>query len=155
MVQLFRKRYIPNETIHLKDDVIVFQSDELIITKWKTLKPRKDIAYGISAYFINEGYKISKMFNSNDTVVYWYCDIIRTVKDTKNNTIVFEDLLIDVLLYEDGFVKILDLAELADAYEMKLITADTMASALRTLNKLLEIIYSNQFTNLQNYINQL
>jgi protein associated with RNAse G/E len=154
MVQLFRKRYIPNETVHLKDDEIVFQSEEMIITKWKTLKPRADISYGISAYFVNDGYKVSKMFNSSNQVVYWYCDIINTVKDADHESIIFEDLLVDVLVYENGLVKVLDLAELAEAFDMNLIAAETVSTALRSLDKLLEIIYTNQFPILQEYINQ-
>ena len=61
-LKLYRKRYIPNESILLKDDNILFADDKLIITSWKTLKPRKDISYGYSAYFIDKGFKVSKMF---------------------------------------------------------------------------------------------
>ena len=34
-LQIFRKRYIPDECIFLKDDIIIHQDDEHIITKWK------------------------------------------------------------------------------------------------------------------------
>ena len=32
-VSLYRKRFIPNETNHLKDDRIVYMDDSIIITK--------------------------------------------------------------------------------------------------------------------------
>ena len=153
--QLYRKRFIPNEMIYLKDDKILYQSDNLIITKWDTLKPRKDISSGISAYFIEEGYKVSKIFNADGGVVYWYCDIINTKKDIDNNTFVFEDLLIDVLVYENGFVKVVDSAELADALDSQLISVATVSQALRSLNSLLSIIYSGNFESLQKHINNI
>ena len=153
--QLYRKRFIPNEMIYLKDDKILYQSNSLIITTWDTLKPRKDISSGISAYFMEEGYKVSKIFNADGGVVYWYCDIINTKKDIDKNTIVFEDLLIDVLVYENGFVKVVDSAELADALDAHLISAATVSQALRSLNSLLSIIYSGNFESLQKHIDNI
>lgn len=154
-VHLYRKRFIPNEITYLKDDIILFQSSKLIITKWVTLKPRKDIASGISAYFIDEGYKVSKIYNSNGDVVYWYCDIINTKYDKDHNSIVFEDLLLDVVVYETGCVKVLDSAELADALDSQIITKETVSQALHSLDALLTIIYSGNFQSLQNHINKI
>ena len=45
---LFRKRYIPSEIVELKDDIILYRDDSMLITRWTTLKPRHDIAGGIS-----------------------------------------------------------------------------------------------------------
>lgn len=151
---LYRKRFIPNEMIPLKDDIILTYTDDLIITKWITLHPRKDIAWGISAYFIKDGYKVSKIYNRNNHIVYWYCDIIQTQKITEKNTVIFEDLLIDVLLYEDGTIHICDLDELADALELNLITQKESLYAIRTLDSLLKTIYQGRFPELQDIINQ-
>jgi len=152
-VRLYRKRFIPNEMIYLKDDKILFQSDNMIITNWNTLKPRKDISSGVSAYFMDEGYKVSKVYNSTGNVVYWYCDIINTKKDLDQNSIVFEDLLIDVLVYETGLVKVVDSAELADALDTQMITSTVVSQALRSLDALLTIINSGNFHTLQMHIN--
>ena len=51
-IQLFRRRYIPDEIKELKDDIVLSVTDDMILTKWNVLKPRKDIARGVSAYFI-------------------------------------------------------------------------------------------------------
>ena len=51
-IRLFRKRFIPEEIIELKNDNIIHFKDNIIITKWDVLKPRHDINNGISAYFI-------------------------------------------------------------------------------------------------------
>lgn len=150
---LYRKRYIPNELVPLKDDLILLNTDSLIITKWDTLHPRKDIARGVSAYFMEDGYKISKIYDSNNKIVYWYCDIIQTQKDAQKNTVIFEDLLIDVILYENGTIKVCDLDELADALELGLITQKEALYAIRTLDSLLKIINHGQFQKLQAVVN--
>lgn len=143
--KLYRKRFIPQETIHLKDDVILFNSDTLIITKWNTLKPRSDISHGISAYFIEKNFKISKIFNPKNKFVHWYCDIIHVSKNLADNSIIFEDLLIDVIIYDDNFVKVVDVEEVADAHEAGLISLELMYKSLRSANELLNIIYKGDF----------
>ena len=35
---LYRKRFIPMETILLKDDVVLFQDETVIVTKWNVLE---------------------------------------------------------------------------------------------------------------------
>lgn len=152
---LYRKRLIPDEIIHLKDDVILHQDASVIITKWNSLKPRKDISHGISAYFIEEGFKVSKVFDKHHKLVYWYCDIIETAYDALKNSYTFLDLLADVLIYPDGSVHVVDLDEIADAMEDRKISGDTACKALRLCNNLLNIIYSGQFKKYQNIINKI
>jgi len=151
---LYRRRFIPDELIPLKDDIILISEKDFILTKWITLHPRKDIARGISAFYLDKGIKISKIFDRNNHVVYWYCDIIQSKKDTEKNTVIIEDLLIDVILYEDGTVRIMDLDELADALDRKLITQGEATHALYTLNSLLKTIYEGNFSSLQEAVNQ-
>lgn len=151
---LYRRRFIPEELIHLKDDSILVAESNLIITAWKTLHPRKDIARGVSAFYLDQGFKISKVFNKEDQLVYWYCDIIQVKKDDEKNTVIIEDLLIDLILYADGGMRIMDLNELADALDRSLITQEEATYALRTANSLLQIIYSGQFYTLQDPVNQ-
>ena len=57
---MYRKRYIPDEIKSLNDDEILFINDEVIVTRWKTFKPKKEFSNGISYTFLNRGYKISK-----------------------------------------------------------------------------------------------
>lgn len=146
---LYRRRFIPNELIPLKDDVILKMDKDLIITKWVTLHPRKDIARGISAFYLDKGYKVSKIYDKNNKVVYWYCDIIQAKIEAEKNTVIIEDLLIDVILYNDGTMRIMDLDELADALDQKLVTQQEATYALRTLNGLLKIISDGDFHILQ------
>ena len=152
---LFRRRFIPEELIHLKDDNILVAEPNLIITSWKTLHPRKDIARGVSAFYLEKGFKISKVFNKENQLVYWYCDIIQVKKDDDKNTVIIEDLLVDLILYDDGSLRIMDLNELADALDRSLITQEEATYALRTANLLLQIIYSGQFYTLQDPVNQV
>ena len=149
---IFRKRLIPEECILLKDDVLLYRDAKLLITSWNTLKPKKDLDHGISCYFLNQGYKISKFYNHEGTLISWYCDIISHTFDKATNTYVFTDLLADVILYPDGFVRVVDLDELADALRDGLITSEQMQMALRRLDKLLSLIYKGGFPRLQKYI---
>lgn len=149
---LYRKRYLPDEIIYLKDDVILFQDEHQIITSWDTLKPRKDIKRGISAYFMDEGIKISKIFNAKNELVYWYCDIIRTEKN--GDSLIFHDLLVDVIVYPDGSVKVVDLDELGLLLKKEEIDASFVFDALSLANKLLNIIYDGSFSAYQEIINR-
>lgn len=154
-IHLYRKRFIPNEIIFLKDDKIIVQKENLIITKWTTLKSRKDIDHGTSAYFIDEGYKISKIYDCDNNIVYWYCDIIDTQIDTETSAYIFIDLLIDVLIYEDGRVKVVDLGEVGDMLDSDVIDKKLASKSLHIVEKLLNIIYSGHFNELQQIINDI
>lgn len=154
-LKLFRRRFIPEEIVELKDDKIlsIDKINNIIITTWNVLKPRNDIDHGISAYFINDGIKVSKIFNSDGNLVYWYCDIIETVHD--NNTYTFNDLLIDIIIHPDGKVEVVDMDEFADVMENGILTNHTIAKALRCANSLLKDIYSGNFGKYTRYIEKI
>ena len=140
--KLIRKRLIPFESVLLKDDRIVHMEDGLIVTHWDVLKPRKDFQKGISCYFLKEGYKISRFMDKDGNLVYFYCDIIDTEYDDKEDTYIFTDLLADVLIYPDGRVKVVDIGEIAEAMEKGIIDDELVKKALTRLDKLLDIIYT-------------
>ena len=54
-IKLYRRRYIPNEIIYLKDDKILYADNEKIVTRWKALRLRPDFYGGISVCYIKEG----------------------------------------------------------------------------------------------------
>lgn len=153
--KLYRKRLIPQENVCLKDDKILLQNENLIVTSWNTLKPRADIARGISAYFMDKGFKVSKVYNADNQLVYWYCDIIETVYDASSNTYTFIDLLADVLVYEDNTFHLVDLEEIGLALEDGLLSVKKASKALHLTNNLLNIIYNNQFSQYQSVINEI
>ncbi|MDE7423475.1 MAG: DUF402 domain-containing protein [Lachnospiraceae bacterium] len=152
-VKLYRKRMIPEEIIHLKDDIILHIDANIIITKWDSLKPRKDFSNGISAYFLEEGFKVSKIFDKHQKLVYWYCDIIEYEYRESEQVYIFTDLLADVVVYPDNSLRVLDLDEIGDALESRLITKEKACKALRLCNQLLEHIYAGEFKKYQNLIN--
>ena len=143
--RLFRRRFIPDENIELKDDMILALEPNLIITSWNVLKPRRDISRGVSDYFIDKGIKVSKVFDNAGQMVYWYCDIIETHYDEKENIYTFNDLLIDVIVYPDGQVEVLDMDEFADAMEQGILSVGTIAHAMRATDDLLHTIYAGEF----------
>lgn len=151
-VKLYRKRIIPDECVFLEDDIILYQDREVIITRWNTLHPKKTLHHGYSCYFLERGYKVSKFYDHENQLISWYCDIITHTFDSATNTYIFTDLLADVIVYPDGFVRVVDLDELADAKRDNLITEDELQMALRRLDKLLSLIYKGAFPRLQKYI---
>ena len=68
-LQLYRRRLIPDECILLKDDIIVKQTEELVITSWNTLNPKIAFSHGCSCYFLNEGFKISKFYRQDGSLL--------------------------------------------------------------------------------------
>ena len=138
---LYRKRLIPEECILLKDDELLYRDEKTIITRWNTLKPKKDLHHGFSCYFLDKGVKVSKFYKADGTQICWYCDIIATKYDAATDTFTFTDLLADVLIYPSGLIKVVDLDELADAVEQKLITTEQLLDSLRKLDALLRLIY--------------
>ena len=153
--RLFRRRFIPDENIELKDDMILALEPNLIITSWNVMKPRRDISRGVSAYFIDKGIKVSKVFDNAGQMVYWYCDIIETHYDEKENIYTFNDLLIDVIVYPDGQVEVLDMDEFADAMEQGILSVGTIAHAMRATDDLLHTIYAGEFEKYTHYIDDM
>lgn len=153
-VKLYRKRFIPDETVYLKDDEILFSNSQLIITKWTCLHPRKDIARGFSAYCLTSGFKINKIYNASNQLVYWYCDIIRHDFEASTNSLIVTDLLVDIIVYPDGTSRVLDLEEVADCLNSGVISVSTASEALKKTHQLLDIIYSNAFSSYQSLINE-
>lgn len=151
-LKLYRKRIIPDECILLEDDEILYHDQEVIITKWNTIRPKKTLCRGYSCYFMERGFKVSKFYDHDDNLISWYCDIIDYSFDKATDTYVFTDLLVDVIVYPDGFVRVVDLNELADAARDGLLTAEQMQLALRRTDKLLSLIYKGAFAKLQKYI---
>ncbi len=152
---LYRKRIIPDECVLLKDDKILHRDEQIIVTGWNTLKPRKDLHHGYSCYFLKEGYKVSKFYREDNSLLYWYCDIVEYDYRPDTDTYIVTDLLADVIIYPDGFVKVVDIDELVTALNEKLISEDTLKKSLLSLNSLLEIIYSGTFDKLTEPINDL
>lgn len=145
---LYRKRYIPLEIKSLNDDEILLVTDDVIVTKWNTFKPKKEFSKGVSYTFLNEGYKISKFMKDNGETVYYYCDIINSEYQKEKSTWIFTDLLVDVKIYPSGFVEVVDVGEVAEALDSGLINEETVKELLVKLDKLLEIVYSGKWKDM-------
>lgn len=70
----------------------------------------------------------------------------------ETNELTVIDLLADVIIYPDGFVKVVDLDELVQASDEGRLSSETLKESLLKLNKLLTIIYSGEFSKLQSYL---
>jgi len=141
-IKLFRQRLIPKEIVHLKDDIILYQEPEMIITGWETLKPKAEFKYGFSCYHIYDGYKISRVYTGDKKYLYTYCDIISS--DIVSNIYIFLDMLLDIVIKPNGYVQVLDLDELSLACEKHLITVTQMLLTLNKADRLLKMIYAGK-----------
>lgn len=151
---LYRKRIIPSECIHLKDDRIISYEADKLVTTWHAIHPKKDLHHGISCYFFEDGFKVSKFYREDGTLLYWYCDIIKHESDSAAGNLIVTDLLADVIIYPDGFIKVVDIGEMADALDADSISIELLKTSLRNLDHLLSLIYSGDFKRCQDYIEQ-
>ncbi len=138
---LYRKRFIPLEDNLLKDDIILFQSEEYIITKWAVPKARADFNNGMSILDFKNNIKFSK-FLKDDELVYYYIDIVDYECDECLCRSV--DLLVDVIIMPDNCVKVLDLEELEEAHKKGLIDIEQVFKSLRYTDKFLKRVYSGE-----------
>lgn len=145
---LYRKRLIPQECILLNKDELLYRDEHTLITKWNTIRPKKELDHGTSCYFLDKGWKISRFLNREDQLICWYCDIVEHSYDPDTDTYIFTDLLADVLFYPSGEIRVVDLDEIADAYEQGLLSPVQACSCMRKLDALLREIYSGQFLSL-------
>ena len=151
---IYRRRYIPDENVCLRNDTIIYYDQSVLITKWTALRPRSDFDNGISCYLIDKGIKISKFF-LDKRLIYHYIDIIEAQISPDSYEIVFNDLLIDVVVENSGFVKVLDLGQVPVALEQGLITREQAMSALKISSWLLDIIYKGNFDDLLQYFDMV
>lgn len=151
---LYRRRLIPDECILLDKDTILINTPDYLVTKWDTIRPKKNLARGVSMYVWKEGVKISKMFDQEGRFLYWYCDIITHEYHAKEDTYMILDLLADVLIYPDGQIQVVDLDELADAVNDGKLTMELLQMALRQLNGLLQKLYKGEFSQYQDVLNE-
>ena len=140
------------ECVELKDDVIVYQDADRIVTVWNTLKPKKEFSHGISYYVMNEGIKVSKFYRDDNSLTYIYVDIIDTEYNKEEDKFIFTDLIADVIVNEDGNYRVVDLDELADAFKSDIISKDYLVASLNRLNNLLLSIYSDSFKEYVKFI---
>ena len=162
---LYRRRLIPDECIPLKDDLILECNEERIVTSWNAIRPKKDLHHGFSCYFLKEGFKVSKFYYEDGRLLYSFYSnnngsplqtAIGAIESydysSTDNRLMVTDLLADVIIYPDGFVKVVDLDELVTALESRAITLDTLKSCLNRLDRLLKLIYSGGFSELTSHI---
>lgn len=81
------------------------------------LESQDHVSHGCSCYYLKEGFKISKFYRHDGSLLYWYCDIVEYTSRPEDNSLIVTDLLADIILYPDGRMHVVDLDELAEALE--------------------------------------
>lgn len=151
-MKIYRKRYIPNEIVDISGDEVLYKDEKLIITKWLPINPRSDMASGMSYTMLDKGWKLSKFFDKEGKLLYWYCDIIDYDLKQEEGEEVYTliDLLLDVKVYEDGNYEVLDEEELEEAFQTGLVTKEQKEKSKKRVRELIQIIESGEFPPIQN-----
>lgn len=147
-LKLYRRRYIPDELVFLKDDKFTMLTERYLRTEWKTIRPKAEYAGGRSVFCFDKGWKISRMIGKNGETKYWYCDICEFEFNEQENTIVYNDLLFDVVVDLDGRIRVVDCNEAAQALSEGLISDKQMIFALNSLDEILNML---QYGNFDDY----
>jgi predicted RNA-binding protein associated with RNAse of E/G family len=142
---ILRRRLIPSETVSLSGDELLYRDGAVLITRWRTIHPKKDFAGGVSVYFLGRHYKISRFYGHDGSFLYWYCDVLDVSYDAASDTYLALDLLLDVKVHPDGRVELLDEDELEAALSMSLVTPEQHRLAMDTAAELLSDIASGAF----------
>ena len=140
---LFRRRFIPDECVELKDDIILKRTDSMIVTKWHVIKERRDFSDGYSCFYLDRGYRISKFLKRDGELLFWYFDVVDYELNEAKNELHIIDLLADVVVYPSGKIRVVDLDELSEAFEKSLIDETLLKKSLLSLNRLLNEIYTD------------
>ena len=152
-IKLYRRRLIPDELIELKDDIILSHENNVLVTKWEVLHPRHDFTHGYSAYFFADGIKVSKFLKADGSLLSWYCDIITASYSSDKNEITVIDLLADVTVDPHGIMNVLDIDELCEAREKKLIDDDRFFLSVKQLGTLITTIQAGNFHKYTDVLN--
>ncbi len=151
---LYRKRLIPEECVLLKDDRLFYQDSEILMTAWNALKPKPQLDHGISCYYLQDGFKISKFYNHQNEFMYWYCDIISHEYDKNTDSYIFTDLIADVIIHPDNRLQVIDLDELSFALSNGLLSSEAVCEALLKLDHLLSLFYQGTLFHLLEEFNR-
>lgn len=154
-MRLFRRRLIPDEIVELRDDEVLFGDEEMVVTKWHTLKPKLEFSHGASCCFVKEGYKVGKVYTHENEFLRYYCDIVSVSKGLAADVLIITDLLVDVIVEKDGSVRVDDLDQVVVAHKSGLLLTNELHEALDATDRLLKIIYRGDFGRLTRYIDDV
>jgi len=144
---IIRKRYIPEEEVDISKDHVLVCTEDTLVTKWIPIKPREDFSWGISYVDLKDNYKISRFYDKNGGLLFWYCDIleVKVYNSNGKRKIVLTDLLIDVIVYSEKSYEIKDIDELEQAFEFGLIDKRQYDISVFAMNRLVNNIKRGDF----------
>lgn len=151
-MRIIRKRIIPSEEVDISADELLVKNEEVIITRWFPIKPRKDIGWGVSLVSLNDNYKVSAFYSKNGEFLYWYCDIIKVTYYCDVDTYIVKDLLVDIRKYPHDTPEILDRDELDLAFRKGLLDDSEYQLALSACNKVVTMLSGRIPVNIVNIL---
>lgn len=90
----------------------------------------------------NLKYAVIAMYDSNSTVVQWYFDIIHQSGIDEEGKLFFDDIYLDVVVFPQGGIFLLDEDELEEALNEEIITKEQYDLAYKSANTLMQEVKS-------------
>lgn len=108
----------------------------------------------------DEYYAVIAIYDENDYLIEWYVDIILAQGIEEGDIPYYDDLFLDVVIFRDGEITLLDEDELLEALEKKDITKENYDLAYKEGKKILNRFKGNiekeveYAENMRDYINK-
>ena len=145
-IKIIKQDYLGQNVWEYSGNLLERQENRIIIEAFfdreETLVDELYLREGdkfIETYFIDKWFNIYEIQDQQEgTIKAWYCNISFPA-EFSDNTLIYRDLELDLLVYPDGRQKVLDM----DDFIVLPINSHVRNAALQALNELQELIPSD------------
>ena len=93
----------------------------------------------------NKHYAITLMLDGRNQIIEWYIDICRPYLADQNGRLYYDDWYLDIVLFPDGQIDLLDEDELEEAHNTGAISAEDYRHAYLVRDQVLDAIRTGTF----------
>ena len=109
MVKIIKHKLCPYESQDITNDHWHHISEDLLISTWNPVESEMQVASVLSIFELSKGVQISKKFNAQGQLKYWYCDLIAARYE--DEALHITDLILDLVIFPDGVLQVIDVSE--------------------------------------------
>ena len=142
---IIRKRLIPDEEVDISGDELISFDGKTLVTRWLPIKPRPDIGWGQSVTDLEQGVKVSAVFDREGDFRHWYWDVVKADFDEDCRRLVIKDMLLDVVVKPDMTFSVLDEDELERALGEGMLTEAEAQETRQKAARVIELVKSGDF----------
>lgn len=134
---LLKHKLLPQCTEDITEDEILFFNNDYLVTQWKAKSSNMNIASALSVVSVEHGIQISKKYDKDKKFCYWYCDIVKTKWTPESSCFEITDLLVDVVVFPDNELRMIDLDEFTQSKNNGLLNTSDFQWAQQSVLKLI------------------